>query len=300
MDMFQCMEVGYKKCWKPSQTGVLVTTSSMLELHKKLLDDKKYDFVLTSRFSQDCLENLFSVLRSKQIVPNALQVKNNLKLICVAQYLKEARTSSYSEDDRTFLSGFLETLKEKKPDYKTISVPRNVPSKGLNLNYSELNALYNICGYIICSIQRTSKVCETCIGSIGSKKPLYTKYSKLVLIKQYKNETLFFASEELFYFFLEMESVFIKYLEFIQDKNVNIKEFYFKEMEQLQINTPNCHNLKNKIIRRYIVFRLRTYFKKTKGKGDKYASSLSLDMPCKLFNRLIKTLIDILFYFPLF
>jgi hypothetical protein len=53
---------------------------------------------------------------------------------------------------------------------------------------------------------------------------------------------------------------------------VNIKEFYFKEMEQLQINTPNCHNLNNKIIRRYIVFRLRTYFKKTKGKGDKYAS----------------------------
>jgi hypothetical protein len=197
MDMFQCMEVGYKKCWKPSQTGVLVTTSSMLELHKKLLDDKKYDFVLTSRFSQDCLENLFSVLRSKQIVPNALQV---IKLICVAQYLKEARTSSYSEDDRTFLSGFLETLKEKKPDYKTINVPRDVPSKGLNLKYSELNALYNICGYIICSIQRTSKVCETCIGSIGSKKPLYTKYSKLVLIKQYKNETLFFASEELFYF----------------------------------------------------------------------------------------------------
>jgi hypothetical protein len=83
----------------------------MLELHKKLLDDKKYDFVLTSRFSQDCLENLFSVLRSKQIVPNALQVKNNLKLICVAQYLKEARTSSYSEDDRTFLSGFLENFK---------------------------------------------------------------------------------------------------------------------------------------------------------------------------------------------
>ena len=46
---------------------------------------------MTSRFTQDCLENLFSLVRAKQVVPTALQFKNNLKLICVAQFLKNGQ-----------------------------------------------------------------------------------------------------------------------------------------------------------------------------------------------------------------
>ena len=83
MDLFGRMKVGSTKVWKPSQTGVLISTQSVVQLHAKLLENKKYEFVLTSRFSQDCLENLFCTLRSKQIILNAMQVKNHLKLICV-------------------------------------------------------------------------------------------------------------------------------------------------------------------------------------------------------------------------
>lgn len=39
-----------------------------------------YALVLTTRFSQDRLENMFNILRSK-VISNALQVKNNFKLI---------------------------------------------------------------------------------------------------------------------------------------------------------------------------------------------------------------------------
>ncbi|KAJ4426849.1 hypothetical protein ANN_26648 [Periplaneta americana] len=172
MDLFCNMEVGQKKIWKPSQTGVLISTQAMLELQANLLEDRQYKFLLTSRFSQDCLENLFSVLRSKQCVPNAVQVKNNLKLICVSQYLRNASRSSYEEDDREFLSGFLDTLHEVKPKSEEVEISAEVSHPMASLNSSELNSLYNVSGYIVQSIQKTSKTCSTCISAVGSKTPM--------------------------------------------------------------------------------------------------------------------------------
>lgn len=78
----------------------------MLYLQDLFLNKKNFRFLLTSRFTQDCLENLFSCMRSIQSIPNALQFKNNLKLICVAQYLKHVSNSSYDQDDREFLGDF--------------------------------------------------------------------------------------------------------------------------------------------------------------------------------------------------
>lgn len=76
-----------KTSWKPIQTGVILSTSSILHLQDTFLSQKKYEYLL-SRFTQECLGNLFSVLRLKQVIPKPLQFKNNLKLVCVSQYLK--------------------------------------------------------------------------------------------------------------------------------------------------------------------------------------------------------------------
>jgi hypothetical protein len=48
MDIFRRMEVGHKRTWKPSQTGVLVSTESLLGLQVELLENRGYDFILTS------------------------------------------------------------------------------------------------------------------------------------------------------------------------------------------------------------------------------------------------------------
>ncbi|KAL5246397.1 hypothetical protein ACI65C_013805 [Semiaphis heraclei] len=98
IDIMMDIEVGYKRTWKPSQKGSILATSSILDIQKIYLDDKGFNFILTSRFTQDCLENVFSIMRTKNIVPNALQVKNNLKLLSVSQYLKDISKGSYNED----------------------------------------------------------------------------------------------------------------------------------------------------------------------------------------------------------
>lgn len=86
VELFENLQISGKSCkviWKPIQTGVILTTTSILKLQDKFLNDYGFHYLLTARFTQDCLENLFSVLRLKQVVPTALQFRNNLKLFSV-------------------------------------------------------------------------------------------------------------------------------------------------------------------------------------------------------------------------
>jgi len=65
IDIFNQMEIGTPSAWKPIQTAVLMSTTSLLQLSKYLLNEIGFQFVLSARFTQDCIENLFSVIRMK-------------------------------------------------------------------------------------------------------------------------------------------------------------------------------------------------------------------------------------------
>lgn len=67
------------RCWKPWKTGVLISTTTALESTDYLLSHGVTYFV-PSRLTQNCLENLFSAMRSLNVIPNALQFKQNLKI----------------------------------------------------------------------------------------------------------------------------------------------------------------------------------------------------------------------------
>lgn len=61
-----------------------------------------------------------------------------------------------------------------------MKLPDNI-LETITLNYSELNLLYNIAGYIT-NIKKTSKTCDICINSLGSQQPfdmLFTKFTYL-------------------------------------------------------------------------------------------------------------------------
>jgi len=80
-ELFQCLRIGREGYWKPVQSGVILSTMSILSLQDTHLNQCDYKFVLTARFSQDYLENLFSCVRSKNPVPTLLQFKNNLPIL---------------------------------------------------------------------------------------------------------------------------------------------------------------------------------------------------------------------------
>lgn len=60
----------------------------------------------------------------KNVIPNALQFKNDLKLILVAHYMKNVSNSSYFEDDREFFNEFLNVLQKNRNTH----VIKNEPS----------------------------------------------------------------------------------------------------------------------------------------------------------------------------
>jgi DNA transposase THAP9 len=84
--------------WKPWQRGILVATTAYMQLAERLLKNSDYEFVLGGRFSTNCVENLFSVLRLKNKVPTVMQWKNCLKAIILSQYARSVPSSSYEQE----------------------------------------------------------------------------------------------------------------------------------------------------------------------------------------------------------
>lgn len=269
------LEVGNKRCWKPSQSGSILATSSILDLQHIYLDQKGFHFLLTSRFTQDCLENLFSTLRAKNIIPNALQFKNDLKLISVSQYLKDVSRGSYDEDDRNILSGFLNVLDNSNQNktLKEIQLPLEIDEPNLDLCNGELNSLYNVCGYIIHSIKQKSKFCSFCLSSVGSNKSYNAAFTKLTKLKRFKKGCLFFCNEITFNMFLSFEGIFRKYYFIIKDQDCDIKQFLISKMKEIDnLHIPNCHKLHYFIINRYVLFRLKIAGKNKVKLANKYGS----------------------------
>lgn len=201
IEVISQIEVGILKTWKPFQTGIIISTKSAIELTKYLLDVKKFEFVLTGRFTQDCLENLFSVVRSKHVIPTALQFKNDLKLITILQYMKNVGSASYEQDDREFFSEFLDYILEKKcikVEINNINTNNNIICNNDNITFDNLtlNCLYYLGGYIIYKINKNYKICDNSINATGNTISSEYSYVTLIQMRCFKQETLFFINEQ--------------------------------------------------------------------------------------------------------
>lgn len=112
--IFNNLKIG-NGAFTPVQRGIMISTQSIIDLTEYLITNRNFQYVFTPRFTQDCVENLFSQIRQKNVIPYPLQFTNNLNLIAIAMYIKDINNISYGKDDRQYLSGFLKYLaKEKK------------------------------------------------------------------------------------------------------------------------------------------------------------------------------------------
>lgn len=257
--------------FKPVQRGVIISTKSIIELTQYLISNRKFDFVLTSRFSQDCVENLFSQIRQKHVIPDALQFTIDLKLIAVSMYMKEVKSSSYNYDDGHYLSNLLEFLDKRKNTTATavnnkqlnINIPQFNNSTISNLSTLDLNSLYNIAGYIIKSIKKICATCKNCIQTVQSETRQPYTFTKFVHLRCYAQNALFFTNIKTFEIFITLEKMFRYYSKYFKHmQNIDLKTFLIYQFSTIKANhILNCHQLYNKIIRRFAVFRLRIYKK---------------------------------------
>lgn len=123
----------------------------MIEITKYLLEHENFKFIFGSRFMQDCIENLFSQIRSKHVSPDAVQFKNDLKLITISFYMKNVSHSSYDQDDREFFSEFLDILRNNKRAIKKCTntsqaILNNITVENIEFNNITLNCLFYLGG----------------------------------------------------------------------------------------------------------------------------------------------------------
>lgn len=118
INIFTALKIG-SGGFKPVQRRIMIGTQSVIDLTEYLITRRNFQYVLTSRFTQDCVENLFSQIRQKNVIPHSLQFTNDLKLIAIAMYMKDINNTNYDNDDRQYLAGFLEYLSKKKERKKS-------------------------------------------------------------------------------------------------------------------------------------------------------------------------------------
>uniref|UniRef100_F6PZY2 Transposable element P transposase-like GTP-binding insertion domain-containing protein n=1 Tax=Ciona intestinalis TaxID=7719 RepID=F6PZY2_CIOIN len=96
-DMVDNMEFGNVKTSKvPVQTGIQLSTLSIISMHEELVKGGNLDFFLTSRFMQDSLENLLSQIHGfRNPNPRPGRFLSTLKLILLAQFMQIPPFLSY-------------------------------------------------------------------------------------------------------------------------------------------------------------------------------------------------------------
>ncbi|XP_064461629.1 uncharacterized protein LOC135371569 [Ornithodoros turicata] len=258
MDMFSRLKIGNGH-YKPCQAGVLLSTTSMLELQKHLLEDLHFDFLLTSRFTQDSLENFFSTVRHRNPIPTPLEFKMSLKIISISQYLKVSTTGSYEVDDGTFFLADFNTSKENQAPQPSTD-PDNLLYGKPHLTKAEESAFFCYCGYIVSRVLKNNVTCRECESGLTEKPSSTSGVHSFTTSKCFKEGALTYPSPAVYDMLLLCENVFIKTIGSCMDKD-NILCTLHSAMLTAAKHVPltNCHGVKDKIIRRFCHARLQLH-----------------------------------------
>lgn len=275
--IYDC-KVGVKGLWKPWKSAVMLATDAVLRLQDFFLREVRFDYFLPGRLTQDCLENIFSQLRRRQMRPTALQVKDNLKLLTVSQYMTDVKNSSYEWDSCEWLTRFPERLedlaKKRKMEQENANVANVAEnqqpessydvdelideSENLVTRVSEENVVYYLAGMFMRQLSKRASVCSTCIESCICKNAVSDQFATFTQFKDYTGKALNYVNVETYNLFLELEDIFKRNISIFRLLNENLELKYYNLMSNVPApHLPECHKIKEKIIKRYIQFRLR-------------------------------------------
>lgn len=119
-----------------------------MHLQEVLLGNEGYDFFLTNRLLQDCLENLFSVVWLRKPVPSAYGMKCALRLVSVSQFLF-TRRMSYDLDDREYLLDLLSQARKERTEVEAVEINNSEIMFIEELSTTESSILHYLGGFIL-------------------------------------------------------------------------------------------------------------------------------------------------------
>jgi len=291
--VFRYMKIGDGK-WRPVQTGVLMFCEAILGLQDYFLNVVGFSFLLTARFTQDCIENLFSLIRFRQPLPNAVLFKQNLKVITLTQLCLTSMNTSYACDvedsdlddlhaDFITYSQQLALERGNKQSDETqearLSVPHVTDDHLPYLGQWEWYILYDMAGAVLRSLQKMNvKTCDTCLNAVKWHGENPHPYSMIVHLKNYRADCLIEPSDHCFRAIMKAEITFRLLREPLKSmQQIDHLSFLCEQLEYVWEGAavPRCHDLTSKILRRFLTMRFRIFGVQKKGKpsnSGKYSS----------------------------
>jgi hypothetical protein len=248
--------------WKPVQSAIIMSTSSVLALSDDILSGN-LDFLMTSRLTQDCLENLFSSIRVKSPAPSPVEFRNSLKIVTVAQFLKAATTSSYDVDESEYLVNYLEPCPKPDSDTALAECPEEVvliDTYDLQaLDVVDLNSLYYLVGWSLKAVTD----CSTCVHSLSVETPEVelAHASQLTCAKEYKLSALRHPKKRLFDMFIDVERMFRSWRSALCEVD-DVFKFVMSKIRPITLPFEHMflachtHDGKTKIITKFITLRI--------------------------------------------
>ena len=263
--------------WKPWQTSVIMSTLSVIELANYLLHCIGFKSLLTARLTQDCIENLFSIVRRGNPNPTCLEFKKGLKIITASQYIGTPSNGNYAVDDGFYICEFLDAKAKTLPKHDKPRLLLDPGPSAKDLNWDKIygkfesEIFYNYNGYIVYKVLKQLKrnPCipnqKSCVSKVTASENEMTD-CLFTTKKEYNEEkrALTYVSKEVSDLFKKCELIFVQNKRKLFTSGNLYQDLKSIMMEHTEIEGCKTHPLKQLLCSMYASTRLNISIKSLK------------------------------------
>ncbi|XP_052131481.1 uncharacterized protein LOC113214366 isoform X6 [Frankliniella occidentalis] len=289
--IFTGLRIGQKGEWKPCQRGMRVLCESYCQLITYFLEERNYSFLMLGRFTSDCIENIFSLVRFRQAVPNAQAFLHCLKVVTLAQISESIKGSSYDYEESVTLSDKYDFLEEARARYferaerdffnsvdelSQNPVRHMTPADFASMDDTEKLVLYDMAGSTMAGLLSSRMTfCDKCVESARHKDSNPHPCSSVTDMKEFtffkeKNDNskkLFYVSDDVFRAILCAETTFRMYRErTLKLQHTDVLQYFVSNLMYVWNGSSlhDCHGLKRRILEYFILGRLKEHAKRSR------------------------------------
>lgn len=258
ISLFENMKiVGNDGSWKPVQTGIILTTMSVMQLQEHLLVKEGFFFVLLSRFGQDSLENFFSTLRMNNPVPSPREFKCALRSASLSQFMRPNPKGNYACSDGKALVGIGDKSQHSWSGTIFHPTPRGLENMVLEEGFKY------VCGYAVSQVKKNFRTCRDCAVAITGS-TLDIEENDWLRVKSYvpHKVALVLPSKAALELLQLCEAYFLGNVESILQSRISLIAIKKDIFENMVTNIPSCHNVPRKLVNVFLRTRMHIFLRK--------------------------------------
>lgn len=275
VEFFQNLRFGTQNKFVKCQSFAIASTLSLIDLVRNLMKEAGFKCFIAARSNQDCMENVFSVMRVKHKKMVALQFKQNLLNHALSQYLfKPIKNSSYFWDDSSDEDNIniLECLRSSKSQKTPPNLCKLFELDAIKemlqsseqfdiadfklFSLIEMDRFIYIAGYILKRALKNVD-CESCLNAAFSDGTDSANNTTLIKLRENYDGALKYPSNDSIELLLKLEKIF-QNMNSVRHHISNIEmEMIFIEFVSQKLTNPFalCHHIDKKIISTFFNFR---------------------------------------------